>query len=243
MLITTESSLFTLPLHRTHGQYKAVLGFSSIPFRGLLATKEAYLHEREMAEYNGLSNARKQQAFLQGRYLAKKVVAAYAGEAAARSIRIQNGVFGQPLVRYRHDLALGISIAHTTTVAACLAFPDEHPMGVDVERISHAAAETIRSQMTWHENRLPRTGGEAENVFYTRLWTIKEALSKVLKTGLLTPFDVYEIATISQLAKECTISTFTNFNQYKALSFPWQDAVCSVVLPKETTCPFPEQFM
>jgi hypothetical protein len=67
------------------------------------------------------------------------------------------------------------------------------------------------------------------------MWTIKEALSKVLKTGMMTPMEIYQVNAIDQvLYNGFCVSTFTYFSQYKALSFPWKNTLCSIILPKET---------
>jgi phosphopantetheinyl transferase (holo-ACP synthase) len=65
------------------------------------------------------------------------------------------------------------------------------------------------------------------------LWTAKEALSKVLKTGMMTPFYVYEINKITAKNKY-VISDFKNFAQYKGISFNLGSYVCTIVYPKST---------
>ena len=49
-------------------------------------------------------------------------------------------------------------------------------------------------------------------------WTLKEALSKILRTGMTTPFDIFSIKELKQ-EKLGWISSFQNFAQYQGLSF------------------------
>jgi phosphopantetheinyl transferase len=229
-----KPAIFKLLLQRKSGLYTAYLGFSTINLSHLQATREEFLHQAELEEYHRFESERKKDSFLHGRFVAKKVLSSYLKEATLASIRIKPGVFNQPLVVYNAAHTPMVSIAHTGMYAASLAFSDEHPMAFDMELITPNAREHVRSQLTTLEHTLNITLQE-ENMFYTRIWTIKEALSKVLKTGMMTPMDIYQVDAIDQeLYKDFTVSTFTYFSQYKALSFPWKNTICSIVLPKET---------
>jgi 4'-phosphopantetheinyl transferase len=230
---STPADIFELILKRDTATYKAFLGFSALPISFLLSAKEQYLHTDEIAMYESIQADRRRKSFLQGRYITKKVLSPYLNEQNLANIRIKSGVFNQPLVVYAGENSALISIAHTDAYAACLAFPDEHPMGIDLEQVNTRAREDILSQMTVHEQKLNR--GEEEDIFYTRLWSVKESLSKVLKTGLLVPLQILEIDSMETHAGY-TISTFTNFAQYKALSFLRKGHICSITLPQRTSC-------
>jgi phosphopantetheinyl transferase len=230
-----ETEIFELYLERSNKHYQAFLGFSSTDFYSLLANKEQYLHQQELDLYQYFEQERRKKTFLQGRYIAKKVLSAYLHEENLKNIRIKSGVFDQPLVIYQTLDTPMISISHTSNSAVCLACSDEHPVGIDLEAISQNSKENIGSQLTFYEKNLNVALNEEENKFYTRIWSIKEALSKVLKTGLMTPFEIFQIASIHQDSSlGFTISTFTNFSQYKGISFLWKNNVCSIILPKET---------
>jgi 4'-phosphopantetheinyl transferase len=231
MATSAELHLFKLNLKRETRNYNAYIGFSSLSPSFLDAQKAYFLQPSEIATYESIQSDRRKKSFLQGRYIAKEIVSAYLQEEDLTKIGIKSGVFNQPLVVYPSQSSPLISIAHTNQYAVCLVFPDEHPMGIDLEQIGPTAKEDISSQMTLHEQRL--NTDEEENTFYTRLWSVKESLSKVLKTGLLIPLEILEIATM-QVKEGYTVSTFTNFIQYKTLSFFWKNQICSITLPKET---------
>jgi len=194
-----------------------------------------FLHEAELATYCQLDFPERRQSYLAGRYIAKKVLSAYLLEEDLRQIRIDAGVFGQPVVVHASGQSPAVSISHSHGSAVALAFHEGHPMGIDLERVTSGAKAAVDSQITAREKRLYRPGEEEEAIFYTRLWTVKEALSKVLRTGLMMPFWVLEVASIGQ-AGGWTESTFRHLAQYKALSFLWENHICSIVLPRNSSC-------
>jgi phosphopantetheinyl transferase len=150
-------------------------------------------------------------------------------------ITIKWGVFNQPLLIYPEKNPPKFSLSHTRAHSACLVFPQEHPMGIDIESYTHNDYKSVESLLTEKEKLLGSgiRGNIAE--FYIQLWTIKEALSKTLQTGLMVPVEIYEIAEIHNFGSYY-ISTFKNFLQYKAISFRWKGNICSIVLPEKTHC-------
>ncbi len=233
-----------LPLHltRPEGRWRAWLGILSPPGPGLPADPRTFLNGEEMAVYEAFAHPGRRQAYLAGRYLAKQVLGSYLGEEHPERIGIGVGVFGQPLVVYPADPAAAVSISHAHGWAAALAFHAGHPMGVDLERVTPGAKAVIAPQATGYERRLYQPGDEEEAVFYTRLWTVKEALSKVLRTGLMTPLQLFEVEAIHRVPGG-TESTFRNFMQYKALSFACKDQICTLVLPRNSDCQLPGELL
>lgn len=224
-------------LVREEGHFQACLGFSYLPSPELHNTKEQFLHEKEIALLKDMPAAKRQNSFLHGRYIAKKILTKYFNEPDPRRIFIKPGIFQQPIIEYPSFNLPQVSIAHTDCLAACLVFPLEHPMAIDIELISASAKEHIASQLTASEIKLFATAREDESSFYTRLWTIKEALSKVTKTGLMTPLAIYEIDYIDYF-NNYTVSFFKNFSQYKAISFLKGGNICSIISPKNTSLNF-----
>jgi 4'-phosphopantetheinyl transferase len=241
-VLSVPTDIYPLVLQRTDRQFQACLAFTNASVETLTAVMDQYLHSTERAVYRDSLSTHQKDSFLRSRFIAKKALSVYLSEDALSTIQVKSGVFNQPLVVYTADSFPQISLSHTYIGAAGLAFSAEHPMGIDLEVIRHSNAEMMASQITSHETRLNQVIGEEENTFYTRLWTIKEAISKVLKTGLMTPFDVYELETIRKY-EGYTESTFRNFSQYKAISFHWENQLCSIVLPKETRCILPDKLL
>jgi 4'-phosphopantetheinyl transferase len=107
-------------------------------------------------------------------------------------------------------------------------------MGVDLERIEEARHETILSQLSPQEiSWMESAAGNRETVA-TALWTAKEALSKVLTTGLMTPFQVYNLSEFSQIESGMWEGGFQNFAQYKVRVWIGSTHVLSIAMPKRS---------
>lgn len=157
--------------------------------RSLLCTEEQSYFDRLCFEKRKLS-------YLLGRYTAKRAVSFLTHEDV-KDINIGYGVFNNPIINSSgKGQRLEVSISHSDEVCAAIAFPSAHPMGVDVERIVPDTAAIIEGELTAIEMDLVRKCSKftEQAVSLTTAWTIKESLSKVLKTGLMTPFALYEIS-------------------------------------------------
>lgn len=62
-------------------------------------------------------------------------------------------------------------------------------------------------------------------------WTVKEALSKALRTGFMSPLEIYELESM-KIEARCWISEFKNFSQYQGRSFFLGHLIYSLVYPK-----------
>ncbi len=192
-----------------------------------------FLSPSETKRWKELPSAKRQFSYLCGRIAAKNALRRLLPSVDPRSIDIEQGVFAQPVVSSAAAHGLQVSISHTEGIAGAIAFPEKHPMGLDLETICPEEDHTIRSQLTEKEIKKHQELPYAGPVAYTLMWTIKESLSKVLKCGLTTPFSVLEIDTINYDGP-VLVSTFSNFAQYKGLSVILDDLVLSIVLPKQT---------
>lgn len=141
----------------------------------------------------------------------------------------------QPILLTNGASSLDISITHKRNMAAAIAFPKSHPMGIDLEKIEQSSRQTLESQMTMPE--ILAVTDSAQNCLNAlwQLWVIKESISKVLKTGLTTSFLLFETCKHS-FSKSGGISCyFRNFYQYHAQSWILDDHVLAVVYPRTAT--------
>ncbi len=224
-------TLDTISLERNNWRAKAYLGVLNATEFRFLTFEEIYLHDQELSYYRKLQYDKRRYNYLAGRYIAKKVLGQHLNTTALHEILITPGVFNQPIVTASTFDPPAVSISHTENVAACIVFPREHPMGLDAETIRSFKVEAIKSQLTAHEKNICLSQSDALTYIY--LWTAKEALAKLLTTGLMAPMGIYQIETLD-IHDEFAVSTFTNFEQYQAISFCRNDTVFSLVLPKNT---------
>lgn len=237
---STYTVLKSLTCTRKEGAYGAVLGISWLPDALGLQVYASYLTESEQKGAEAYLMPSRQQAFLKGRYVAKKAVAVYLEDDHYLTYSIRSGIFGQPLLETAHLRKPGLSISHSGTMAACVVFDEAHPMAIDVEKIEPARAESIEGLLSQQELSMCRQIGEDSTRSYMRLWSMKEALSKVLKTGLSADFRVLELEALSSHGAMIS-GSFTNFVQYKALSWVGRAYVWALVMPAQSELAAPEE--
>jgi 4'-phosphopantetheinyl transferase len=224
-----------LVLWTSEGIDKAMLcygGFSTITeYESLIQ----YLHHNESISFAKLKFEKRIRSYLLGRFVAKQAIAALTAEKDLANIDIEPGVFNQPVVVSNHA-NIQVSITHCDDLGVAIAFPEVHPMGIDLEKINYNKRDILGRQITAFEKKLA-DALLVEETGLTLLWTVKEALSKTIKTGLLTPFEVFEVSQI-ELSGNFIRCNFKNFTQYRALSFVIDDYLCSLVLPQRTRLEF-----
>ncbi|MFC8688789.1 4'-phosphopantetheinyl transferase superfamily protein [Brevibacillus porteri] len=155
------------------------------------------------------------------------------GEDSLERICIEQGILHHPVVNIANTTNVQVSITHCDDLAAAIAFSEELPMGIDIERINADRNKVLETQMTVKESSLLSCLPYSYETTLTLFWTVKEALSKILKTGLTTSFHIYEISQVE--ARDGVVySLFENFPQYRTASFILGDYVCSITYPKKT---------
>lgn len=222
-----------LNLKRPNSYFESYLCVSNISFLDLKEKRIQFLHTKELAYFDSLRFERRQKSFLLGRYCAKQALSAFLQEPNMTEISIHHGVFEQPIVKHSGNKGAQISISHCDHCGGAIAFPEEHPMAIDLEKINPRKKDVIRTQCTPEEYKLIQSLPIPEITQLTLLWTVKESLSKVLKCGLMTPFKIFEIKDIESKT-DCFFWTFRKFAQYKVISFVIGNTACSVITPKKT---------
>jgi len=199
----------------------------------LLHLQRQFLHPGELLLAAAMPVQKRADDFLRGRFACKRAIAALHPGIDPTGVHIGMGVFRQPVLQAPNMLGLQVSISHSGAIGAALAFAEGHPMAIDVEQYGAERARVIESALTAHEvtlaaqMRLPRLQA------YTQLWTMKEALSKVLKCGLTSPFHVLEVASVERVGAGHSAG-FRHFTQYRAITCSLAENACTIVLPRES---------
>jgi phosphopantetheinyl transferase len=206
----------------------------------LIQNRKSFLHPSEEDYYNDLIVDKRRFSYLIGRYVAKKAVASCIKETNLRNIYIKHGVFSQPIVEYMADLGprIQVSISHSNYLGAAIAFPDAHPMAIDIEPTNLGNRIEDILQLSEMEKALINNLSIKKAISLTLLWTVKEAISKVLRTGLTTNLSLFEINSI-EMSNNHFVSLFSNFYQYKAVSRLKDGYVWTIVLPKNSDINIP----
>ena len=93
-----------------------------------------YLHPQEHNYFNSLTFEKRIRSYLMGRIIAKHVVAALIGKKSLTNIIIQSGSYTQPII-VSNKPNIQVNITHCDDFGAALAFPEAHPMRIDLERL------------------------------------------------------------------------------------------------------------
>ena len=221
----------TLHLLRTERTDRAGFCVTRASLPELASERGSYLHADEQAYFTTLSFERRQHSYLLGRYCAKHALGVLQPDASPTNFAIMPGVLEHPVVLGMSNVQ--VSISHAGAWGVAIAFPEAHPLAVDIECLDPKRLNVLRSQSTPAEVVLTSCGRMNELAALTLLWTMKEGLAKILRCGLTTPFRLFEIATV-QPEGDGVMATFENFAQYKAVSFLLPDAAVSIVVPRET---------
>lgn len=197
---------------------------------------ESYLHPSESGQAAAFRFAARRQTFLLGRLAAKAAVGAYLAESDWTRLELTHGVFGQPLVNYPVSNDVEVSLSHSGGRAVALAFPRECPMAIDMETVDHDRAATVKSELQFlpEEREWIKSAAVDERAAYVLLWTVREALGKVLRCGLTCPLELLAVDQVKPVADGLWESSYRNFSQFKCLSWMRADLVVSLTLPKMT---------
>jgi 4'-phosphopantetheinyl transferase EntD len=234
-----KKSLVRIRLIRDNKKFQASISI----VKGGLSELSFYmkiLHPEELMVYESFKHNRRRTSYLLGRLSAKQVLMNLTRENNSKSIHIDSGIFQFPVIKCNTIYNIQLSITHCDDIGISLGFQESHPMGIDLEKIEEKRINGILSQITRREELFFKNSFMKNIVGYTVIWSIKEALSKILKTGLMIDFKLLEIENII-IKNNIVESRFCHFAQYRAISFIKGTYVCSIVLPKNTEADF-EQF-
>jgi hypothetical protein len=236
VLLLPATAAASLPLERADGRAVAGLALTAAPAAPLGAAAPGFLHPDELAGWAAAGVEKRRDDYLRGRYAAKLALdrAGAPGPAPARAIL--PGVFGQPVVRGGDGWQ--VSIAHSGGRAAAVAFPEAHPLGIDLEACEAGHAATLARELSPAEADWVATAGLERVVALTALWAAREALSKVLRTGLMTSFGHFRVAPPTA-APGGWRAEYAEFPQYQAALLPRPGFVLALALPRRTTLPWP----
>ena len=185
-----------LNIKHLNESYTVSIHFCKIAYSQLIDDSDAYLHLDEMDYLKTLKYERRIGSYLLGRYAAKKAVAALLGDNQLTKIQIKNGVFDQPLILHDSPQHIHASLTHCDDLAAAIAFPEMLILGIDIEKINNSITRTVEPELTTSEKMFADRLSCSYASFIAIIWTLKESLSKAIKTGLTIPLQLLEVKDI-----------------------------------------------
>lgn len=217
---------------QNHDPAYAIISFV---FKGVVDNSKILmaLTDLEQQTYNKYKQSRRKESYLLGRYCAKQAIKTLSKNMDFSSFSIISGQFNQPLIRGTGTSGLSISISHSQSYAAAIAFYDSAPFGIDIQTVQSENKKSMLSIGTNSEIELIKETGWNEESALTLLWCAKESLAKAIKTGFLIAPQNFEISSI----KSCNgyvIVSYKNFPLFTSFVFRYFTTVVSITKPKNT---------
>ncbi|MCG7409133.1 4'-phosphopantetheinyl transferase superfamily protein [Paenibacillus sp. ACRRX] len=226
-----------LRLHTANRYERAIMTVCGLAGKRERAAE--WLHPSEAAYLDKLRFVKRRQSYLAGRYAAKHAVAAWIGiDIPLQRIAIRHGQFEQPIVTVDGHSNIQVSITHCDGGAAAIAFHEANPLGIDMELVQQEKTDVLKSQLTASECNTVKQLPFAQAASLTLLWTAKESLSKVLKTGLTVPPHFYETVDVKASASS-VYGRYAFFPQYRFLSFIAGPYAYAITYPRHATLAAP----
>jgi len=177
--------------------------------------------------HNAYISIANKNLFVQPAHIVKYCACKLSNQINPSEIVLEKGIFNQPLINCNKPL-VQISISHFDIIYGCLAFFEHFPMAIDIEGIDNVKAQSVKSQLTEFEIK----NFELNSINLTALWTAKEAVSKVCRSGLFSDFKIFGV---SKMARENNIiyCNFENFSHLQSVSYVLEHLVVTIVFAKD----------
>ncbi|MBE1556810.1 4'-phosphopantetheinyl transferase family protein [Sporosarcina limicola] len=198
---------------------------------------EKFLGVNEKIAYGNLLSVGRKREYLFGRYAAKRSVLTHFNVGDIQDIRdIQtlSGIFNYPILSLpKNTDNLSVSISHSTQMIIAITFSEKHPVSVDTEIFSIENTNKINDIILQVEKDILSSLDITKEIGYTLLWTSKESLSKIIRTGLTLPLETMEINNIYK-EEGFYYCEFKLFIQYKTVSWIINNNIITVCMPRRS---------
>ncbi|MEA2070463.1 MAG: beta-ketoacyl synthase N-terminal-like domain-containing protein [Asgard group archaeon] len=146
---------------------------------------QKYLHKDELDYYLSKTVPKRQLEWVAGVISVKKALKSFYPEIKESEMKIEKMELGKPFVTINNQKQpIEISITHSNDYAIGLADSD-YVIGIDLEIIEQKAPALLEELLSKTEQAtLKEINGAITDELLTKLWTAKEAASKVLGVGL-----------------------------------------------------------
>lgn len=103
-----------------------------------------FLHLDEITYLNSLKFDKRKSSYLLGRISAKSALSKIIpAKTSINSFKVGFGVFQFPIIEYLPYSGLQVSITHCDAIGISMAYPEAHPIGVDIEKINPEKADSM----------------------------------------------------------------------------------------------------
>jgi phosphopantetheinyl transferase len=171
------------------------------------------------------------ESYRLGRSAAHRALAHWLPPSVHLRTEVLRGPLGQPLAAVGDADVAEVSISHCPGLAAAVASERGRPVAVDVEPRSRATARSARRAATSSDWKVAQEAGLPEETAALALWTVREAVGKTLRTGLVVASHVLDVASIEATGPDTYEVRFRNLPSMKGVTKVLDDAVVSLATP------------
>ena len=181
------------------------LAFASVKYEEYSEFSEL-LAGVELHVADGFASQKRKTEFFAGRIAAKLALAELQCD---KTVTVLDSDAGAPIVS---NEKFAVSISHSGDTAVALAFGSDCSFGVDIQIIRTKSMNALKHVVT--EAFVPN---DVKRL--TVAWTMKEALSKCLKTGFTLPYEEFLLADFIEKTNrfECTFAKYPQYSGQAAI--------------------------
>ncbi|MET3658076.1 4'-phosphopantetheinyl transferase family protein [Sporosarcina psychrophila] len=195
---------------------------------------EEFLGANEKIAYGNLLSVGRKKEYLFGRYAAKKSALTHLSAGNIQEIETLSGIFNHPILRLpKNTDNISVSISHSAQMIIAITFSEKHPVSVDTEILSLENTNKINNVILQEEKDILSSLNISKEIGYTLLWSSKESLSKIIRTGFTLPLETMEINNIYR-EKGFYYCEFKLFIQYKTVSWIINNNLITVCMPNRS---------
>ncbi len=163
-----------------------------------------FLHEVEMTRFHNYSVEKRRLEWVAGVIAIKKALQQLNPKLIPNQLFIEKDSFGKPYVKQgKKAIPISISITHSNGFAAGIVHP-EKMTGIDLEAIEKRSNILIEELLSKQELALlQKLKAEISDTLLAKIWSAKEAASKVLGVGL--NIDLHDLAITHLTEKQISL--------------------------------------
>ncbi|HUT82071.1 MAG TPA: SDR family NAD(P)-dependent oxidoreductase [Candidatus Bathyarchaeia archaeon] len=162
-----------------------------------------YLHPDEIEHLKTLTIEKRRNEWLSGIIAVKKALQKYKPEIQINNIKIEKNELGKPFIKLNKNESIYVSITHSNSFAVGIINPSIDT-GIDLEIIEKRDQAIIDELLSPKDQEFLQNNKQAiTEELLTKIWSAKEAASKVLGVGL--NIDLHDLIVSKYDEQEITI--------------------------------------
>tara|TARA_A100000171_G_scaffold28205_2_gene26328 strand:- start:201 stop:917 length:717 start_codon:yes stop_codon:yes gene_type:complete len=190
----------------------------------------SFLHPDERKELNSYTYNMRRHSFLLGRCAAKIAFNSYnACQTLESSFQVRNTLMGSPYFLNKQN---HLSLSHSGDYGLAMVGERDHSFAVDIE-IKNSSNHLSKEAFEPDEQKWLQCFDWSQDEVMLGLWSIKEALVKLIQTGLTVSMVTLEVKEVTQENKNRLKVKFKHFHSITGWIIKKENYILSICLPSK----------